>query len=131
MSGADWKVGKIPTRVEFDGNLVTNMVAGWTWGVWGLDFRVYRDDAGELAHGWALTHCPTGLSLAGLLMPLPEAMALVARIDAIGDWNFSDLAQSRPLAPAWLALRDQFADDIVRDPARFSPNFRRAAGALQ
>jgi hypothetical protein len=60
---------------------------------------------------------------AGLLMPVTDAKAVAARIDALGDWNFTDKDAAHQMAPGMRALCEELKGDLVFRQAAASPLF--------
>ena len=79
------------------------LVAGWVHGLFALDFRV-RDRQ----PGWQLTHIPTGMQGGFIEAPLEDAFAVVAEVEALGDWSAVTGANvSDDIKRGMLRLRDE------------------------
>lgn len=103
----DWTAAEF--RVTTDQGAIP--VAGWVRGIFSLDFRVFDNscefDEEELVGGWALTHIPTGLRVAGLVTSLGNAKELADRILSLGDWDFTDPQGGKKLGDHMRDMRDQ------------------------
>jgi hypothetical protein len=78
-------------------------VAGWIREPFALDFRSFLigdNDPAWRASGWVITHLPTGYSAFAVHAPLKQVMAVVDRLNALGDWSFDDAEEAAKLRPA-------------------------------
>lgn len=98
-------------------------VAGWISGLWALDFRGYDDEDGFVLPGWALTHIPTGYLAAAIMDSLANAQAIVALIDNLGGWDFTDPAKVREKSAAMRQLRDTMPDVLKFRSPTIWPGF--------
>lgn len=118
-----WTAGEIPAKVRMPkGPPEDYAFAGWTNGLFGLDFRVYDDDDGEpFVPGWSVTHIPTGYTVCAILAGLAEAKALTEELGAAADWNFTADADSKARAEAFHAFQHAHDGKVIRATATFAP----------
>lgn len=98
-------------------------VAGWVWGKWGLDFRVWKNDEGDCIQGWCLTHTPTGYKAFGIHAKLEDAQRIAEQIDAMADWSFTKPEDAKKLSGIIPAVKERFGHRVTRDNPTFGPWF--------
>lgn len=113
-----WNVGEF--IIHCDGGDVR--VAGWKCGVWALDFRTY-EIFDEVSPGWALTHLPSGHIAAAIIESLENAQAIVGKIDALGDWSFTDAKMAGEFATGMRDLVSAHPDVLLLKHPLFGPGF--------
>lgn len=117
-SHPEWRVEEIVI-----GTAKPVRVAAWVCGLWALDLRLFEMGPDDLVPGWGLTHRPTGMFAAAIIESLEESQSIVARIDALGNWNFPGQDVPSHLKLGMAALRAGLPDVLSFRQAKYGPGF--------
>jgi hypothetical protein len=118
-----------PQGFEIQTDQGPRIMAGWVKRPFALDFRAWRDNDYDYERGWLLTHLPTGCQVFGICSDLERAFEIVARVEALGDWGFTDPKDGKPLARLVRALIDELGGEILRGTPSLSPLYRAREAA--
>jgi hypothetical protein len=109
-------------------------VAGWSDGLFCLDFRVC-DDGSQYRTLWVVTHALAQRAVGALLdLPLDVAFEFVDWLHGLGDWQFSDPSEAKRRFPDLPAQALNQGWPLVGvDKVNILPTFTRlrAAGSVQ
>jgi hypothetical protein len=124
---AQWVAGSFTVPVMEGVQVGEQQIAGWLWGNFALDFRIWDDDMGEpYCPGWLLSHVPTGLALFGIEGSLAHAQEMAEGIARLGDWSFTTVDQIAPELSKTMGAYKRETPGLLLGNAYFSPIERLA-----